>query len=416
MEKNNYKPIKDWKRDSQILVVNSGSSSIKISLFESSGAQLSRLLDLHLKEIKNKPKIEIEYSEGQEEMILNETLNIFKGLQLIFKILKDKYNFSLTSLLGIGHRFVHGGNKYRSTIRFEPNQMIADFEKLVDLAPLHNESCLAGIKACLDFDKNCPQVIVFDTSFYQSLPTEASIYAIPQDITEKYQIKRYGFHGISHEFLWNTYKKHVEKKTPKIITIHLGNGCSATAILDGHPLDTSMGFSPSEGLVMGTRAGDIDSSVMDFLCVHGNKTPNEIMDLLNFQSGLLGLSGLSSEMNVLINLYDDNEKVRLAIDLFCYRIVKYIGAYLAVLENADALIFSGGIGENCFQIREKIIKKLEWLGIKLDTDKNKNSTSLEFGEIVQISSSDSKIPIYVIATDENLFIAKEVKKMLGEKS
>lgn len=407
-----YKPF-GGSNNQQILSVNCGSSSIKVSLFDYDKQFCYRLFDAHLKGINTaKNTLDITSLNGKESFS-SATLNISEGLKFLFHTIVDKFNFSFSSLIGIGHRFVNGGNQYSSSICLNPN-IILDLEKLSELAPLHNDACLAGIKECLTLCESVPQVAVFDTAFYQTLPAVAANYAIPNNICSSHQIKRYGFHGISHAFLWDTYKEYKKANSlnSKIITLHLGNGCSATAICGGIPRDTSMGFTPAEGLIMSTRAGDIDAAVVEFICLHDKKTPAEVMEILNFHSGLLGISGISSNLEKLVDLYYTNEKAKLAVDMFCYRIVKYLGAYIAALGGIEAIIFSGGIGENSSIIREHILNKMDWYGVKLDNEANQQATGLASGEIQKIHAPDSATSLYVIASDENFFIAKEVQRTL----
>lgn len=394
------------KNEKRILVVNCGSSSIKLSVFE----DYQTMLDVHIKGINANEEVQLEVSSSKEKQkkIIGKNLDIFESLKWVFEHLNKEYGITPSSIGGIGHRFVHGGAHHVSSARITP-KMIKDLEKLSDLAPLHNDACLAGIKGCLKyFGKSIPEVVVFDTAFHSTIPEVAANYAIDKNISSKYQIKRYGFHGISNAFLMEAFEKYKGKLLSKIIILHLGNGCSMTAIQDGKSIDNSMGFTPAEGLIMGTRAGDIDSALVEFLCLHENKTPTEIMELFNSQSGLLGVSGLSSDMKTLLESYQENDRARLAVDMFCYRAVKYLGAYLAVLGGADAIIFSGGIGENASKVRELIIQRLQWMGIKLDQHANKKDVALKPGEVRKISTSDSTVELYVIATDENLFIAHEV--------
>jgi acetate kinase len=401
-----YIPFNQEKDNSKILVVNCGSSSIKVSLFGIKKEICSRLMDVHLTGIySDQLKMEMTTSEGKKRFTEDGRFKVSEALKWIFDISFEKFGLLFSSFQGIGHRFVHGGSRYVASTLIN-SSVIADLERLSDLAPLHNEACLLGIKECSILWPAIPQVAVFDTAFHHSLPPVAANYAI----RDEHQIRRYGFHGISNAFLWSTYVQNVKEKG-KIITLHLGNGCSITAIKDGVSMDTSMGFSPSEGLVMATRAGDIDATVVEFLCNHAKKTPGEVMEQLNFESGLLGVSGISSDMEVLLPLYAENEKVRLAIDLFCYRIVKYLGAYMTVLEGADAIIFSGGIGENSATIRNRIISKMGWYGIKIDEDENEQAVGLPFGAVHKISELTSRVACHVIASDENAFIAKEVQKL-----
>lgn len=357
-----------------ILVVNCGSSTVKLSVFE------------------NSKRIFYQQFQNSDN--------------------KDYLTTVPPNITAIGHRFVHGGNKYTSSTMVTP-QVISELEKLIPLAPLHNGYCLDGVKACIKyFGMVIPQLLVFDTAFHSTMPEVASLYALPRKLSNKYTIKRYGFHGISHAFLWKCYSQFVKNSSAKVITLHLGNGCSMTAIKDGLSMDTSMGFSPLEGLVMATRTGDIDASLVDFLCRNENMTPDQVVNLFNFESGLLGLSEISWSMEKLVPLYATEKAARLAIDVFCYRIVKYIGAYIAVLGGVDALIFSGGIGENAPFIRGKIIQKMAWYNIAIDNRLNETAFGLSAGTIQTISTEGS-LPVFVIATDENLAIAEEVEKSIN---
>jgi acetate kinase len=413
-----YAPLDQKKKGCKILTINCGSSSIKVSLFDNDNGINNRLLDAHLKGTNSEQvKLEVFSSRGKESTVLTKNIGIAERLHFIFGVITRKFDFIFSSLQGIGHRFVHGGSRYLSSTRVDPT-VITDLEKLSYLAPLHNDACLLGIKECLALGGSIPQVAVFDTAFHHSLPPVAANYAIPSDIALKYQIKRYGFHGIVNAFLWSTYAENIRNDTQnaKIITLHLGNGCSMTAIQNGFSVDTSMGFTPAEGLIMATRAGDIDAAVVEFLCLHDKKEPNEIMEQLNFQSGLLGLSGTSCDMETLLALSPENEKARFAVEMFCYRTVKYLGAYIAILGGADAIIFSGGIGENSPTIRDQIIYKMAWYGLKIDSEANQRAIGLPVGTVQKISASASKMACYVIASDENIFIAKEVHRILiGEK-
>lgn len=335
-----------------VLIINCGSSSLKVSLFTS---HYQRVIDINQKE-KNWEEIE-------------QKLAPYRDMPLV-----------------IGHRFVHGGKEYRETTALDKH-LLSELSKLVDMAPLHNKPCLEGILWCISyFGDKTPQYVVFDTSFYKDMPPVATHYAIAQ----KYGIQRFGFHGISHEFLWQRYKE--EEKGKKVITLHLGGGCSATAIDNGKPIETSMGFSPLEGLVMGTRSGDIDPQVFG---AFKDRSIDEILYILNFESGLLGVSGTTADMQKLVKT-----KSQFAIDLFCHRLIKYIGGYIALLGGIDALVFSGGIGENCHQIRSQIINALSFFGFILDEQANQMRGSFQ-------KITKGKVPAFVIATDENLAIAKQ---------
>ncbi len=386
-----------------LLVVNSGSSSLKVSLFN---LEQRRILDAHLKDIgSKKAALTITSSKGTKESTPEKA-----DLRFVLDTISPESG----EIVAIGHRFVHGGDRFQSTTKITP-KVIAELKKLVDLAPLHNEACLNGIEECREyFGNKVEQFAVFDTAFFSDIPAYASQYAIPQEITAKYHIKRYGFHGISHAYLWHTYQEHVLDVTEssRVVTLHLGNGCSMAAIRGGKALDTSMGFTPAEGLVMATRAGDIDSAILEYLCIHDDKSPSEVLHTLNFKSGLLGVSNESSSMETLLKQYDKKPACRLAVDMFVYRAVKYLGGYIAVLGGVDALLFSGGIGENAAIIRQRIVDGVQWLGIKIDVQMNTQVKGLTPGTIQRIHVPNSKAGVFVVATDENMFIANEIQAAL----
>jgi len=306
------------------------------------------------------------------------------------------------------HRVVHCGTQFDTPQTIDP-AVEAEIERLSLLAPLHNLRVLKWIRECRDiYGMNIKQIAVFDTSFYTHLPKVAAIYALPQKLSALHGLRRYGFHGIAHQALWQRWSIHHPEnaKQGKIISLQLGSGCSITATTGGVPRDTSMGFSPLEGLVMSTRAGDLDPGVLLHLIRESGMSVEELNILLNQESGLYGLAG-SSDMRVLLASTDP--AARVAIDLYCYRARKYIGAYLAVLGGVDAILFGGGVGENAVTIRESILTGLEWAGIKLDTSENKLTKE---GERC-INSSESKVEIWVIPVDESLILAESAVKMLG---
>ena len=391
----------------QILVINSGSSSIKLSLFKAK-RPLERLLDAHFKGINAKHQsLEIVTSRGRQTKASQGIANHHTALRYCLDAIVE-HGFSTSDLLGIGHRVVHGGNKFTESVRITPS-VIVKLDKLSDLAPLHNPPCVEAIKSAFDYFKKIPQFAVFDTTFHQTLPPYASHYGLPAALAKKHAIKRYGFHGISHAYLSATYAKLVNKsRNSKIITLHLGSGCSAAAIKGGISIDTSMGFTPLEGLLMSTRTGDIDPSVLEFLSLHEKKSPREVLQMFNFDSGLLGISKKTSDMKALLEISKKDRHARLAIEMFCYRILKYIGAYFTVLGGLDAIIFSGGVGENASSIRLQITSKLGGFGVSIDVGKNKKAVHLSPGDVHKISSHQSLVDVYVIGTDENGLIAQEV--------
>ena len=295
--------------------------------------------------------------------------------------------------------------------------MIAGIEDCIDLAPLHNPNNLKGITAARElFGKDTPQVAVFDTSFHYSIPEYAFLYAIPYNLYRRHRIRRYGFHGTSHRYVAFRYRalRELAREQTNIITLHLGNGCSAAAIKAGQSLDTSMGMTPLEGLVMGNRSGDLDPAIVNYIATKEGMSPGEVDGLLNKQSGLLGISGLTNDMRVLQSelAENDDRRVRLAIEVFCYRARKYIGEYLAAMGGADAIVFTGGIGENAPDIRARICQEMEWAGLKIDIAKNAETVGREG----LISTDDSKLLAYAIPTNEELLIARDtVRVILGER-
>lgn len=315
---------------------------------------------------------------------------------------------SAADIHAVGHRVVHGGERFTSSASIT-QEVITDIEDCIELAPLHNPANLKGISAAKEiFGAGIPQVAVFDTSFHQTLQPHAYLYALPYQLYRRHKVRRYGFHGTSHRYVSYRYRQilEIERDKVNVITLHLGNGCSACVIQNGNSYDTSMGLTPLEGLVMGTRSGDVDAAILDFLADKEGLTMQEIQSLLNKQSGLLGISGLTNDMRELLAEAEENDdrRARLAIEIFCYRVKKYIGSYLAATGGTDALIFTGGIGENSAEIRRKICDGLEWFGLKLDEEKNQSTINRQEGAI---STDDSRFAAFVIPTDEELLIARD---------
>ncbi|MGH2897598.1 MAG: acetate kinase, partial [Solirubrobacteraceae bacterium] len=305
----------------------------------------------------------------------------------------------------VGHRVVHGGEKFTQSTLVDA-AMWREVEDLIDLAPLHNPHNLRGITAARAvLGSGVPQVAVFDTAFHQSLSETAYLYAIPYQFYRRYGVRRYGFHGTSHRYVAYRYRQLTgrSREDTKIITLHLGNGASACAIAGGKSADTSMGFTPLEGLVMGTRSGDLDPAIVDFVSAKEGMASRDVEALLNKQSGLLGISGLTADMRELLDEESENgdRRARLAIDIFCYRVKKYIGAYLAAMNGADAVVFAGGIGENSPRIRQRICAGLDWLGIAADVGKNDELVGREG------TFSTGRVALWVIPTDEELLIARD---------
>ena len=322
---------------------------------------------------------------------------------------------SLADLDAVGHRVVHGGEKFTMSVRVD-DAVIDQIEDSIDLAPLHNPANLKGIMAARELlGPGVPQVAVFDTAFHSTMPEESYLYAIPYQFYRRHRIRRYGFHGTSHRYVAYRYRKMLglERDTVNIITLHLGNGCSACAIRGGESMDTSMGLTPLEGLVMGTRGGDIDPSIIDFIHHKEGMTLSEIDTVLNKQSGLLGISGLTNDMRELLDEESEKQdrRAKLAITIFCTRVKKYIGAYLAEMGGADAVIFTGGIGENSAVIRKRICGGLAWMGLALDDGKN---AALVSGKEGEISGEGSKLRAFVIPTNEELLIARDTLRTVTD--
>ncbi len=322
---------------------------------------------------------------------------------------------SLADIHAIGHRVVHGAEKFTRSVIIS-DEVIKGIEDCIDLAPLHNPANLKGIRAAIElFGEGIPQVAVFDTSFHSTMPEKSFLYAIPYQLYRRHKIRRYGFHGTSHRYVGYRYRQmmHIEREETNIITLHLGNGCSACAIKNGESVDTSMGLTPLEGLVMGTRSGDIDPSIIEYLMHKEGMGIGEIDTLLNKQSGLLGISGLTNDMRDLIDEERENQdrRAKMAIEIFCQRVKKYIGGYLAELNGAEALVFTGGIGENSPTIRKRICQGLEWLGIEMDESLNEKMLAGKEGEVQKQSS---RVKILVIPTNEELLIARDTVRCVKD--
>jgi acetate kinase len=315
---------------------------------------------------------------------------------------------SVADIHAVGHRVVHGGEHFKHSVTID-EAVLRAIEDCIELAPLHNPTNIKGIQAARDvFGQGLPQVAVFDTAFHQTLPESAYLYAIPYQLYRRYRIRRYGFHGTSHRYVAYRYRqlKKIPRDETNVITIHLGNGCSIAGIRRGDSIDTSMGLTPLEGLVMGTRSGDIDPAIVDFISVKEGLSAREVETLLNKQSGLLGISGLTNDMRELLAEEKENNdrRAHLAIEVFCYRVRKYIGAFLAATGGADALIFTGGIGENSPEVRQRICNGLEWMGVELDNERNSSARNGFEGDI---SKPESRFSAFVIPTDEELLIARD---------
>ncbi len=392
----------------KVLVINSGSSSIKYQLFNMSdktvlakglleqiGEDASQLS--HRGPGKTGDRVKITRTQP--------VANHQEGFHLIGEVLNESGTLGDSSeLFGIGHRVVHGGEAFQEPALID-EKVVTTIRALIPLAPLHNPANLAGIEVALKFAPNVPQVAVFDTAFHQSVPPQAFRYALPKDLYRDHNVRRYGFHGTSHFYVAKQAALYLKRELNSLnmITLHLGNGASVTAIAGGKSVDTSMGMTPLEGLIMGTRSGDIDPAIIFYLGRRTGLTPDEIESLLNKNSGLKGICGVNDMREITRLAAEGDASARLAIEMYCYRIKKYIGAYHAVLGRVDALVFTGGIGENAAAIRRRACKGLSPIGIQVDDHKN----SLKSDAIREIQREHCPVNILVIPTDEELEIAEQ---------
>ncbi|MGD0907923.1 MAG: acetate kinase [Candidatus Acidiferrales bacterium] len=408
-----------------VLVLNAGSSSLKFQVIATDLERIrqdcdERLLRGEIERIGGEAIVSIKKGDGVKQTFTASLRDIPAALEFIIHWAASpeaglKEIQSMSDIHAVGHRVVHGGEKFAESAVIT-DEVLKGIEDCIDLAPLHNPTNIRGIMAARQLlGRQIPQVAVFDTAFHHSIPEHAYLYAIPYHFYLRYRIRRYGFHGISHKYMAYRYRqiRNIAREQTNIISLHLGNGCSAAAIRGGRSIDTSMGMTPLEGLVMGTRSGDLDPAILSFIASKEGLSSHEVETLLNKQSGLLGISGLTHDMRVLqteIQNHDDR-RARLAIQIFCYRARKYIGAFLAAMGSADAIVFTGGIGENSSEARALICQGLEWAGLTLDQEKNEKTK----GTQGVISHSDSRLAAYVIPTDEELLIARDtVRCILGE--
>lgn len=405
-----------------ILVVNSGSSSLKLSLFQWAPSQSPELTwrATALAEELHSSNARLRYNNAFGNTFQKDlgALGNTNRVEAILSLLaQEEPHFAPHALTAVGHRVVHGGTHTHS-IQIDAN-VLQQLKTLIPLAPLHNPAAIEGIQNAMEATgSEIPHVAVFDTAFHRTLPPPARYYGIPYSLTQAHHIERYGFHGIAHKALWEVYKEKVaQAKVPprKIITLHLGSGCSVTAIAEGISIETSMGYTPAEGLLMGTRAGNIDIGAVEALCRFEQHSIQEMLQCLNEQSGLLGVSGISSDLRCLLQEAEHSERARLALDIFCHRIRLYIGAYFAILEGAEALVFSGGIGENSGWVRQKVLSGMQWCGIALDDTRNTQASHLSAGEVRALHKEGSLVGLYAIGSDENRAIAQEVGRILKGK-
>ncbi len=394
----------------KVLVINCGSSSLKYQLIDS---ESEKALAVGLCE-----RIGIDgrlnhTPAGGEKVVINATMDTHEtAIKLVLEALIDKNHGvikSLDEIGAVGHRVVHGGEKF-ATSTVITDEVIKGIEECNDLAPLHNPANLIGINACKSLMPNVPMVAVFDTAFHQTMPAKAYLYGLPYEYYEKYKVRRYGFHGTSHSYVASRAidMAGLDKDNSKVIVCHLGNGASVTAVLNGKSVDTSMGLTPLEGLIMGTRSGSIDPAIMEFIANKENKSIEEVMNILNKKSGVLGLSGVSSDFRDLENAAEEgNERAKLAVEVFSYRVARYIGSYVAAMNGVDAIAFTAGLGENDKNVRANVSSYLGYLGINIDQDKN----SVRGKETI-VSTEDSKVKVCVIPTNEELAIARETVALI----
>ena len=397
----------------KVLVLNCGSSSIKYKLYDMTtkevmaqgGIEKLGLPDSFLK---------FTLADGSKKVIEKNMPEHTVGVELILEVLTNaEYGCikSLEEIDAVGHRLVHGGEKFNTSVVITP-EVIKQMEACTELAPLHNPANLKGVAAITKILPDVPQVGVFDTAFHQTMPAHAYMYALPYEYYEKYGVRRYGFHGTSHRYVSRRACEFLglDYENTKVITAHIGGGGSITAVKNGKSIDTSMGLTPVEGLVMGTRCGDVDLGAITFLMEKEGLDAAGVNAVINKKSGVMGVSGVSSDMrDIEAAIAAGNERAKLALDMFEYRLLKYIGAYTAALNGVDVLVFTGGIGENQMQTRDFICRGLEYLGVKYNAELNAKSR----GEEIEISTPDSKVRVVVIPTDEELTIASDTMALIN---
>jgi acetate kinase len=396
----------------KILVLNCGSSSIKYKLYNMDDRTVMAQGGIEKIGLPGS-FLKMTLPDGTKKIIEEDVPEHTKGVEFIFRILTDAELGalkSLTELDAVGHRMVHGGEKFNKSVVLT-DEVLEAFVACNDLAPLHNPANLKGVKAVSALLPEIPQVGVFDTAFHQTMPDYAYMYALPYELYEKYGIRRYGFHGTSHRYVSQRVCEYlgVSPEGKRIITCHVGNGGSISAVKDGKCVDTSMGLTPLEGLVMGTRSGDLDGGAVTFIMDKEGLTPAEMSNLLNKKSGVAGITGVSSDMReVIAAAKSGNDRCRLALEMYAYRVRKYIGAYAAAMGGVDIILFTGGVGENQADMREAFCKDLGYLGVEIDVEKNNTIR----GDEAVISTPASKVTVCVIPTDEELMIAKDTMALV----
>ena len=391
-----------------VLVVNCGSSSLKFQLINSETEEVAA--KGLCERIGIDGRLVYQPTNGEKEVIEASMPTHTEAIKMVLDALVNEKTGVLKSLdevEAIGHRVLHGGAKISDSCIIN-DEVISVIEECCDLGPLHNPANLMGIRACMELMPGKPNVAVFDTAFHQTMPEKAYMYAIPKKYYDEYKVRKYGFHGTSHRFVSKETIKFLglDPENSKVIVAHLGNGSSISAVVNGKCVDTSMGLTPLQGLVMGTRSGDLDPAVLEFICAKENIDVKEMVRILNKESGLLGLSnGLSSDFRDLNEAAEGGNED--AVDCLCYSIIKYIGSYVAAMNGVDAIAFTGGIGENAIPVRETVVKSLGYLGIKLDEEANQTR-----GENKVISTADSKVKVAIVPTNEELAICQETAELV----
>ena len=396
-----------------ILVLNCGSSSVKYKLINVDDKKT--LAEGGVEKIGIPGSfLKFRLPDGSKKVIDEVIPDHRKAIMDILNILTDPTYGCISSFKeidAVGHRVVHGGEKFNKSVLIN-DEVIEKIKECYDVAPLHNPVNMAGIDAITELMPGVPQVAVFDTAFHQTMPAEAYMYALPYELYTKYSVRRFGFHGASHRYVARRVCDFlgVPYENQRIITCHIGNGGSITAVKDGKSIDTSMGLTPVEGLMMGTRVGDVDPGALTFIMDKEHLDTKQLSNLINKKSGVLGISGISSDMrDIDAAIAEGNERAKLALDMYIYRIIKYIGAYTAVLNGVDIIVFTGGVGENQQPLRKAVCEHLSYLGVKIDDAVNASSR----GEEKVISAADSKVKVVVIPTDEELMIARDTEAIVN---
>jgi acetate kinase len=395
----------------KVLVLNCGSSSIKYKLYNMDDESV--LAQGGVERIGlDEAFIKVNLKNGEKKQIMADLPTHKEGVALVFKVLLDPEIGALKSLDeidAVGHRIVQGGDLFEKSCIVTP-EVEKGIESLIDLAPVHNAGHLRGLRAVDALMPNVPQVTVFDNAFHSTMPPKAFLYAVPYELYTKYHVRRYGFHGTSHRYVSKRAAEFLglDYNNCKIITCHIGNGASVAAVKNGKVIDTSMGLTPLAGLMMGSRSGDIDASAVTYIMEKLGKKPQEMADYLNKESGVLGITGISSDMRDIENAANEgNEKAILALDMYAYRIKKYIGSYAAAMGGVDVIVWTAGVGENQIGLRMDAVEGLEFLGIKMDAERNNIR-----GKETILSADDSKVKVVLIPTDEEIVIARDTKELV----